>query len=200
MRSRERQRLSDELAAARQRIGTLEAELSRLSQRDRLIPSLLSLGAFRTQYELDVGRADRYRRPLTVALLDIDRFRQINLEHGYTAGDAVLAAVGALIGEQTRIHDLACRMGGDEFALLLPETSAAGSLEAVNRILVELEDLEAGTIRGVSASVGVAQLDSGQKPESLLAAARAALEQARAGGGGRAAVLRRSPQEWRRRG
>jgi diguanylate cyclase (GGDEF)-like protein len=189
MRSRERQRLSDELAAARHRIGTLETELTRLSQWDRLIPSLLSPGAFRTQYELDVGRADRYRRPLTVALLDIDRFRQINLEHGYAAGDAVLAAVGALIGEQTRVHDLACRMGGDEFAVLLPETSATGSLEAVNRILVELEDLEAGTIRGVSASVGVAQLESGQKPESLLAAARAALEQARADGGGRAAVF-----------
>ena len=62
------------------------SELTRLSQRDPLIPSLLSLSAFRTQLELDVARAHRNQRPLTVALLDIDRFRQLNLEHGYAGG------------------------------------------------------------------------------------------------------------------
>ena len=123
-----------------------------------------------------------------MALLDIDRFRHLNLEHGYAAGDAVLAAVGRLISEQTRVHDLACRMGGDEFGFLLPETGVAAATEAIERILVELEDLEAGGIRGVSASVGIAALEIGQKPESVLAAARSALEQARAGGGRQAVV------------
>ena len=55
-----------------------------------------------------------------------------------------------LIAEQTRVHDLACRMGGDEFGFLLPETGAAAAQQAIERILVELEDLEAGGIRGVS--------------------------------------------------
>jgi diguanylate cyclase (GGDEF)-like protein len=192
MRTESRKRLSEDLMAARQRIGSLEEELSRLSQRDLLIPSLLSLGAFRTQLELDVARAQRYERPLTVALLDVDRFRQVNLEHGYAAGDAVLVAVGGVIADRTRVHDLACRMGGDEFGLLMPETDAAASLQAIDRILVELEDLEAGAIRGVSASVGIAELEAGQKPESVLAAARAALEEARAGGGRQATVFRGS--------
>ena len=157
----DRKRLSDQLAAARQRIAELEEKLTRLSQRDPLIPSLLSLSAFRTQLDLDVARAHRYERPLTVALLDIDRFRHLNLEHGYAAGDAVLAAVGRLIAERTRVHDLACRMGGDEFGFLLPETGAAAATGAIERILVELEDLEAGGIRGVSASVGIAALELG---------------------------------------
>ena len=70
MRVGDRKRLSDQLAAARRRIGELEEELTRLSQRDPLIPTLLSLSAFRTQLDLDVARAHRYERPLTVALLD----------------------------------------------------------------------------------------------------------------------------------
>jgi diguanylate cyclase (GGDEF)-like protein len=185
----DRKRLSDQLVAASQRISELEEELTRLSQRDPLIPSLLSLGAFRTQLELDVARAHRYERPLTVALLDIDRFRHLNLEHGYATGDAVLVAVGGLIAERTRVHDLACRMGGDEFGFLLPETGATAAQQAIERILFELEDLEAGGIRGVSASVGIAVLETGEKPEAVLAAARSALEQARAGGGRQAMVF-----------
>ncbi len=189
MRVGDRKHLAEELAAARERIGKLEGKLSRLSKRDPLTPSLLSLGAFRTQLELDVARAQRYERPLTVALLDIDRFRNLNLEHGYAAGDAVLVAVGGLIAEQTRVHDLACRMGGDEFGFLLPETSAAAALQPLERILVELEDLEAGGVRGVSASIGIAGVEIGDKPESILAAAGSALEQARAGGGRKAVVF-----------
>jgi diguanylate cyclase (GGDEF)-like protein len=191
----DRKRLSEQLTAARQRIGELEDELARLPQRDSLIPSLLSLSAFRTQLELDVARAHRYERPLTVALLDIDRFRHLNLEQGYAAGDSALVAVGRLIAERTRVHDLACRMGGDEFGFLLPETGAAAATGAIERILVELEDVEAGGIRGVSASVGIAALETGQKPESVLAAARSALEQARAGGGRQAVVFGGSPEE-----
>jgi diguanylate cyclase (GGDEF)-like protein len=188
MRTADRKRLSEELATARERIGSLEEQLTWLSQRDPLIPSLLSLGAFRTRLDLDVARAHRQGRQLTIALLDIDGFRKVNLEHGYGAGDAVLVAVGGVIAGRIRIHDLACRTGGDEFGILLPETAAA-SLETINRILFELEDLDAGPIRGISASVGIAGLESGQRPESVLAAARAALEQARAGGGRRAVVF-----------
>jgi diguanylate cyclase (GGDEF)-like protein len=189
VRARDRNNLSEQLAGARQRISELEAELSRLQHRDPLTKSLLSLVAFRTQLELDVARAHRYGNPLSVALLDVDGFRHLNLERGYAAGDAVLVAVGRLIGERTRVHDLACRVGGDEFALLLPETGTAAALRTLQKILVELEDLEAGGVRGISASVGIAALEAGQAPQALLAAARAALEQARAGGGRQAAVF-----------
>jgi len=189
VRSWDRKGLSGELAGARQRIAELESQLSRLEQRDPLTRSLLSLTAFRAQLELDVARAHRYGRPLAVALIDIDHFRQINLEHGYAGGDSVLVAVGHLLGEETRVHDLACRMGGDEFALLLPETGAHAAMGAIERILVELEKLEAAGIRGISVSVGIAALEPSQKPEALLAGAGAALEQARAGGGRQAAIF-----------
>jgi diguanylate cyclase (GGDEF)-like protein len=181
--------LSGQLAAARRRIAELEGELARLSQRDPLTPRLLSLTAFRAQLEIDVARAERYGRPLSVALIDVDRFRHLNLEHGYGAGDAVLEAVGTLIAERTRSHDLACRVGGDEFALLLPETSATAALNAMQRILVDLEGIEASGLRGISASVGISALPPRQSPEELLAAARSALEQARAGGGGQAVLF-----------
>jgi diguanylate cyclase (GGDEF)-like protein len=188
LRARDRNSLAEQLAAARQRIAELEGRLSQLEHRDPLTGSLLSLRSFRTQLELDVARAERYGRPLSVALLDVDRFRNLNLEHGYATGDAVLASLGHLIAEQTRMNDLACRMGSDEFAILFGETEAADALAAVQRILVELEDIEVGAIRGIAVSVGVAGLQPGQRPEVLLAAAAAALEQARVGGGSQAVL------------
>jgi diguanylate cyclase (GGDEF)-like protein len=189
VRARDRNRLAEQLAAARQRIAALEANLSRLEQRDPLTRSLLSLSAFRSQLDLDVARAQRYGRPLTVALMDIDGFRQLNLHHGYAAGDAVLIAVGQLLSEQTRVHDLACRLGADEFALLLPETGAQGASVAIDRILVGLEELEGPGARGIAVSIGIAALEPGQKAEALLAAARVALEQARAAGGRQAVTF-----------
>jgi diguanylate cyclase (GGDEF)-like protein len=185
-RSRELDKLTSDLTAARRRIAELEAELSRLSSRDPISGDLLTPRAFRAQLELDVQRAQRYGRPLTVALIDIDRFRYINLRHGYGAGDLVLGGVAATIGRCARSHDVACRMGGDEFAILFGETEAEGALDAVCRILGSLEDLDAGGVRGHTASAGVAALEPNQTPEALLAAAGSALERARAFGGGRA--------------
>jgi diguanylate cyclase (GGDEF)-like protein len=187
-RSGDRDRLSAELAAARARIVELEARLAQASSHDAVSDGLLTLRAFRAQSEIDVKRAIRYRHPLAVALIDIDQFRGLNLRHGYVAGDALLAAVGEAILGSIRAHDLACRVGGDEFAVLLPETDVAGAVEAVERILRLLEDLDAGGIRGHSASAGVTMLGPGAGPEELLAAAGAALAQARAAGGGQAIV------------
>jgi diguanylate cyclase (GGDEF)-like protein len=179
-------RLIADLTAARRRIAELEAELSRLSSHDPISADLLTPRAFRAQLELDVQRAHRYGRPLTVALIDIDRFRYINLKHGYGAGDLVLGGVAATIGRCARSHDVACRIGGDEFAILFGETGAEGALDAVRRILASLQDLDAGGLRGHTASAGVAALESNHTPETLLSAAASALERARADGGGRA--------------
>ena len=177
-----------ELAEARVRIADLESRLANRDAHDPLASTLLTLRAFRAQLELDVRRSQRYRRPLAVALIDVDGFRSINLHHGYATGDTVLAAVGAALSGQSRVHDLACRMGGDEFALMLPETGPEDAVAAVERLLVRLEDLEAGPVRGISVSIGLAGLEAKQAPEGLLAAADDALQQARAEGGGRAIV------------
>jgi HD-GYP domain-containing protein (c-di-GMP phosphodiesterase class II) len=86
------------------------------------------------------------------------------------------------------MNDLACRMGGDEFAVLFGETDADEAMAAVQRWLITMEKLEVGAITGIPVSVGVAGLQPGQRPEALLAAAGAALEQARAAGGNQAAL------------
>jgi diguanylate cyclase (GGDEF)-like protein/putative nucleotidyltransferase with HDIG domain len=149
------------------------------------VSSLTTLPAFRAQLELDVQRAQRYGRPLTIALLDIDRFRRLNMKRGYGSGDLVLAAVGELLASRTRALDLSCRSGADEFVMLLPETRPSEARIAVGRILEDLELLEAGGQTGISASVGLAGLRQGQSADSVLAQAAVAMESARAQGGGR---------------
>jgi diguanylate cyclase (GGDEF)-like protein len=187
--SKERDRLTAELTAARDRISELEAELVGRTTRDPIADALPTLHAFRAQLELDVQRAHRYQRPLAVAILDLDRFRYLNLKHGYATGDLLLRAVGSLIAERTRAQDLACRMGGDEFAIAFCETPVAEALEAARRLLIDFEDLEAGGVREHSASIGIAELAPQQEPEALIAAAGSALDQARASGGGQVAVF-----------
>jgi diguanylate cyclase (GGDEF)-like protein len=177
-----------QLAAARARIAELETELARVSARDPLVSTLLTLSAFRAQLELDVQRAKRYGRPLTLAALDIDRFRNLNATHGYGAGDMVLAAAGKLLASSTRAHDLVCRSGGDEFLLLMPETGVAEARPVVERILVEMEDVHAGEVHGVSVSAGIAALRPAARPDDLLGQAQQALALARGEGGGRVKV------------
>jgi diguanylate cyclase (GGDEF)-like protein/putative nucleotidyltransferase with HDIG domain len=177
--------LEAELAAARTRVAALEADVASRESRDPLAGGLLTLRAFRTQLELDVRRAQRYRRPLSVALIDIDGFRAVNKAGGYPAGDELLAAVGGAVHGHTRAHDLACRTGGDEFAVLLAETASGDACVAMERLLLQLEDVRVGEVRGVSASIGVADLSVALTPEGLLAAASEALQVSRAAGGGR---------------
>jgi diguanylate cyclase (GGDEF)-like protein len=177
-----------ELRAARARITELESQLGKVSGRDALISSLMTLPAFRAQLELDVERAQRYGRPITVAILDIDRFRYLNMKRGYAVGDMVLAAVGELLASRTRALDLICRAGADEFVMLLSETPLGEAQIVIERILVALEEIEAGDQKGVSASVGIAGLRHGQTADSLLAQAAMALEGARLEGGGRLRV------------
>ncbi len=149
----------------------------------------MTLGAFRVQLDLDVQRAHRYGRPLALAMIDIDRFRHLNLKRGYAAGDQVLKATGELLARSTRAHDLVCRAGSDEFILMLPETDVVEAEEALDRFLKDLEGVEAGGEHGVAASVGLAMLaPTQQSADVLLAGASGAMELSRAGGGGRVTI------------
>ncbi len=187
--SRKRARLASRLEAAQARIIELEAELDRVVSRDAICGELLTVRSFRFQLGLEVRRAERYGRPLALALLDIDAFRQFNLRHGYDAGDMLLRLVGTAINDGTRDTDLGCRIGADEFAVFFPETEHDGAAEALGRILVVLEELECAGVSGHSASVGIALFEPGQTAERLLASAGTALEAARAAGGGQTAAF-----------
>lgn len=164
-----------QLADARKRIAELEGELAQAVTRDQLTGTLLTLRAFRAQLSLDVSRAHRYGRPLTVLVTDIKNFKGINHDYGYEVGDTVLIAVAAEIDRCTRVHDLACRMGGDEFALLLPETGRQGADLLAARLKKAGASIAAGPVASIELTVGIATLEEGQEPEALLEAAAAGL-------------------------
>jgi diguanylate cyclase (GGDEF)-like protein len=124
--------------------------------------------------EAEVLRSRRNGTPLTLLLLDLDEFKQINDRHGHPAGDAALRAVGERLKKAVRGSDLAARLGGDEFLLLLPECD----LGQLSRVLARLTpfEIEAGGQKiPVTYSVGWKQWEPGESHTDFLEAADRAL-------------------------
>ena len=121
--------------------------------------------------------ARREAAPLALVIIDLDHFKRVNDVHGHAAGDRLLAAFGALLSDQVRRSDVACRYGGEEFCLLMPRTGADAARRKVQMLLrrwramrFELDDDEA--LEGLSFSAGVADtLHAPASPDALLKAA-----------------------------
>jgi diguanylate cyclase (GGDEF)-like protein len=182
--NKENQDLQQRLEAACRQIASLQSQLQTHTGRDPLT-GLLELTPFMNSLGQELGRAGRYGRPVAVIRIDIDNFEAVNIQYGRAAGDRVLAAAARTVAGQTRAQDIVCRVAGDQFALLLPETDAAGGSVCAERILGVLERMSAEGVEGLNASAGVAPFERGQSGERLLAAAGAALRQAQEAGGGR---------------
>ncbi len=180
----QREDLERQLADAQRQIADLERRLGLQAGNDP-VTGLLNLGRFRTQLDVEVKRTRRHGRPLCAAVLDIDSFRAVNTQHGYAVGDEVLTATGRALGAGMRAHDLACRTGADEFAILLPETDLAGAQTGMERVLRELEHTSVGPLEAIQASIGVAEFDRADTAAQLLATAALGVDRARAEGGGR---------------
>jgi diguanylate cyclase (GGDEF)-like protein len=135
----------------------------------------------------EVARAKRFGHELSMVILDIDDFKQINDRLGHLQGDAVLESIAETVRETTRLIDVGARYGGDELALVLLETGAEGALivadrlrERVDRTEIPLRD--GGTMQ-VTVSVGVATLpDNAEEVDDLIEAADQALLQAKRSG------------------
>ncbi len=135
--------------------------------------------------EREVARALRHARPLTLVMLDLDHFKEINDTFGHLAGDAVLKRVAQAIGGRVRRDELLARYGGEEFAVVLPETDLEGALTFAEKVRSEVErakfSFDGQDIR-VTVSVGVSILRSGDDSEALIGAADAELYRAKRDG------------------
>jgi diguanylate cyclase (GGDEF)-like protein len=171
-----------ELNELNARLARLNDDLSILSHTDSLT-GLANRRAFDLRLAEEVSRATRHGTPLALLLVDVDHFKRYNDHYGHPAGDECLRRVAAVLREcAARPADLVARLGGEEFALLLPHQSSAGALALAERCVdaVDAEGIAhsaSPVSRFVTVSVGVAQWrrSGAQEPAALLAAADAAL-------------------------
>ena len=158
------------LEEANARREELLEEMKELARTDELT-GLANRRELMRRLDEEVDRARRYGNSLSLAILDLDRFKDVNDRHGHQVGDRVLRRVGKLLEEQTRSPDVAGRYGGEEFGLVLPESAAEEAVALSERILERIRDLTFevdGRTFGITASVGVAELRDGEEPTDRL--------------------------------
>ena len=135
---------------------------------------------FRQRVEEEILRARRNDRPLSLLMIDVDRFKSINDTFGHVVGDHVLATIGAVLCRDARAFDLVGRLGGDEFAVLLPDTGPDGAEALARRIRA---DLSGAVEVPVTLSVGVSAIDgSNPSVEQMFDDADLALYEVKRGG------------------
>jgi diguanylate cyclase (GGDEF)-like protein len=160
-------------------------ETERLSVTDALT-GIGNVRHLRGELGREVERAIRFNRPLSVLMLDLDHFKQVNDTQGHAFGDAVLRDFARRLKECVREVDIVTRYGGEEFTVVLPETDSGGAVRVAQRIVeaVRSEPFEsAGQVRSVTVSVGVASFpDNGRIATEVLGAADGALYAAKHGG------------------
>ena len=148
--------------------------------------------AFRRRLSDEISRAERYGRPLSLVLIDLDAFKAINDVDGHLTGDMVLAEVARRILAAVRIEGLVARLGGDEMAILLPECDAAGAYSVAERVREAVSAAPIGTRDRVTISTGIAERRPDGREEDMISHADAALYCAKRMGGDQGAVF--SPQ------
>jgi diguanylate cyclase (GGDEF)-like protein len=164
--------LSELIAAHISHANLYEAEALR-SRRDRLT-GLPNRRAFDERLAVELARAQRYNHPLSLCLLDLDGFKGINDRLGHPAGDEVLRAVAEIL-KTSRLADDCFRIGGDEFAILMPETRAEAARIAAERLATDIRDADLGDGE-LGASFGIATGTDPDEPALLEAADHALLE------------------------
>lgn len=172
-------RISDEsrdiaLEAARltscalSRAQVLEKALAMASSDE--LTGLINRRGYYQRFEAELERARRHQTPLCVALIDVDHFKILNDSHGHLSGDLVLKTLSDLFSQNLRKSDVICRFGGEEFAILLPDTSLKTAADLLERVRSNTENMQFQSINQealhVTISIGLAAVDS--KPKASL--------------------------------
>jgi diguanylate cyclase len=197
-------------------LSTLESQMEELERRNRQLEAeverlrvykdyaytdpLTEIPNRRFYYERllqEISRARRGNRPLTLALVDLDLFKEVNDAVGHHGGDQVLKFFAQFMRENLRQEDIICRIGGDEFAVILPETPAAKATKFFDRVREKLDHMEfsaGGRLRvSISFSCGVAEFRPEYLPEDLIEEADHSLYSAKATGRSRVVIAPPSP-------
>lgn len=179
----------------RERIQSLhqaQNRLARMALSDSLT-GLFNRAYFDATIEQETARSLRTKKPLSLLLIDLDHFKKINDTHGHQAGDRVLEEVALVLREQSRTSDTVCRYGGEEFAIILPETPRSHAQMVAERIRQKVNTLDCGF--PVTASIGIncAERPEGLVPQTLIAGADKALYAAKHNGRNRCEIASKPP-------
>jgi diguanylate cyclase (GGDEF)-like protein len=165
-------------------------EARKLAETDALT-GLFNQRFFQETLRREVTRAHRYQRKLTLIVFDLDDFKSINDQVGHLAGDRVLAQAADRLREAVRSVDVACRIGGDEFAVIMPESAADDGEQLFRRVHNSMRGTALGPDeQRLRLSGGIAELLHGDTPASLFERADAALYRAKELGKDRADIAR----------
>jgi len=129
----------------------LEKEISKLD----ILTGLNNTMSFMEQAEIEKNRSLRFKRPFTIAYIDIDNFKQLNDTFGHSEGDILLQNLGKNIRENMRAYDIAARLGGDEFVIFFPETDKQQAQEVANKIKSSIEMILRKHLDSLTLSIGV---------------------------------------------
>jgi diguanylate cyclase (GGDEF)-like protein/PAS domain S-box-containing protein len=135
-----------------------KAAESELNATTDYLTSLSNRFSFEQRLESEIARAQRFKEPLSLIVMDLDRFKQINDRHGHPIGDKVLIDVGKVLRRNLRQIDVASRWGGDEFALLLPNTALDHALSVAEKLRTAVTSDLSSLKLDISASFGVVEL------------------------------------------
>jgi two-component system, cell cycle response regulator len=167
------------------RMATLVEESQRLATVDALT-GLMNRRALNDSLEIEIERSRRYGHALSLVLLDIDHFKMINDKRGHGVGDAVLSALGRLLGHTVRKTDLAARWGGEEFVIVLTSSSGTGGAVFGERLRSAIESLDVADTDGarvpITASIGIAEYHAGDSLDTLVDRADRAMYIAKSSG------------------
>ena len=160
-------------------------EIYQLATHDALT-DLCNRRHFIEMMEKEIARAIRHQRPLTLCIADVDLFKPVNDRYGHISGDEVLRQIAALMRRHIRNDDVAARIGGEEFAMLLPEcdeNAAYGFAERLRAAVAEVVFTPGGEAQKITISIGIAALSPLRETRNrLMAAADAALYRAKSEG------------------
>jgi diguanylate cyclase (GGDEF)-like protein len=168
--------------------------MSRLREAARTdaLTGLLNRKGFNEDFEAELARSERSGATLALIVGDLDHFKQMNDRHGHQAGDESLVRVSEILQEWTRGGDRAARIGGEEFALLAPDSNEQAALQAAERVRQRVQKAFDGSQVPLTMSLGVAlHPQDGSTPDELLRAADDALYAAKAAGRNRTLLASR---------